>query len=143
MKYGLKVNAPHVEGQERIFTPEALEFILDLEDQFGYRRRELMEERVKKQAELDKMAKLDFLPETANIRAASWSVRPVPEDLLDRRVEITGPPDRKMVINALNSGANVFMADFEDSNTPTWANIVNGQNNLIDANKRTITFFDP
>ncbi len=102
-----------------------------------------MAERVKRQAELDKTGTLDFLPETAGIRAANWSVRPAPDDLQDRRVEITGPVDRKMVINALNSGANTFMADFEDSNTPTWANLINGQINLIDANARTIQFYDP
>jgi malate synthase len=143
MKYGLKVEAPQVAGQERIFTPEALEFILGLEKKFGAQRRALMAERVKRQAELDKTGALDFLPETAGIRAANWSVRPAPEDLQDRRVEITGPVDRKMVINALNSGANVFMADFEDSNTPTWANQINGQINLLEANLRTIRFSDP
>ena len=143
MKYGLKVEAQPVPGQERIFTPEALEFILGLEEKFGVQRQALMAERVKRQAELDKTGKLDFLPETAGIRAANWSVRPVPDDLQDRRVEITGPVDRKMVINALNSGANVFMADFEDSNTPTWANQINGQINLLDANLRTIVFTDP
>ncbi len=143
MKYGLKVEAPQVAGQERIFTPEALEFILGLEKKFGAQRRALLTERVSRQAELNKTGTLDFLPETAGIRAANWSVRPVPDDLQDRRVEITGPPDRKMVINALNSGANVFMADFEDSNTPTWANLINGQINLLDANMRTIHFSDP
>ena len=143
MKYGLKVEAPQVEGQERIFTPEALEFILGLENKFGAQRRALMADRVRRQAELDRTGMLDFLPETAGIRAADWSVRPAPDDLQDRRVEITGPTDRKMVINALNSGANVFMADFEDSNTPTWENLINGQINLIDANLRTISFSDP
>ncbi len=143
MKYGLKVEAEKVPGQERVFTPEALEFILDLEDYFGHRRRELMEERVQRQKVLDETGKLDFPSETANIRAADWTVRPAPEDLQDRRVEITGPVDRKMIINALNSGANVFMADFEDSSTPTWENLVKGQINLMDANTRRISFFDP
>ncbi|MDE2337268.1 MAG: malate synthase A [Alphaproteobacteria bacterium] len=143
MKYGLKVEAEKIAGQERVFTPEALEFILDLEDHFGHRRRELMEDRVKRQAELDKTGKLDFPHETANMRAAAWSVREIPDDLLDRRVEITGPVDRKMIINALNSGANVFMADFEDSSTPTWANVINGQINLMDANTRRINYIDP
>ncbi len=143
MKYGLKVNAPVIAGQERIFTPEAVQFLLGLEEKFGARRRALMEDRVKRQTVLDKTGTLDFLPETAGIRAADWSIRPVPEDLQDRRVEITGPVDRKMVINALNSGASVFMADFEDSNTPTWANQINGQINLLDANLGTIHFSDP
>lgn len=143
MKYGLKVEAQPVPGQERIFTPEALEFILDLERKFGAQRRTLMADRIKRQTELDKTGTLDFPPETAGIRAANWSIRPVPADLQDRRVEITGPVDRKMVINALNSGANVFMADFEDSSTPTWANLVNGQINLLDANLRTIAYADP
>ena len=143
MKYGLKVDAPQVAGQERIFTPEALEFILGLEKKFGTPRRSLMADRVKRQGELDKTGTLDFPLETAGIRAANWSVRPAPADLQDRRVEITGPVDRKMVINALNSGANVFMADFEDSSTPTWANLINGQINLLDANARTIHFSDP
>jgi malate synthase len=143
MKYGLKVEAPAVSGQERIFTPEAVQFLLGLEKKFGARRRELMAERVKRQVELDKTGTLDFPAETAHIRKADWSIRPVPADLQDRRVEITGPVDRKMVINALNSGANVFMADFEDSNTPTWANQINGQINLLDANHGTIAFSDP
>jgi malate synthase len=143
MKHDLKVDAPVIPGQERIFTPEALEFILGLEKKFGARRVALMQDRVTRQQELDKTGKLDFPKETAGMRAADWSIRPVPEDLQDRRVEITGPVDRKMVINALNSGANVFMADFEDSNTPTWANQINGQINLLDANKGTIEFTDP
>ncbi len=143
MKYGLKVEAEKVPDQERVFTPEALEFILELEDYFGHRRRELMKERVKRQEELDKTGRLDFPPETANIRSAAWSVRAIPDDLLDRRVEITGPVDRKMIINALNSGANVFMADFEDSSTPTWTNLINGQINLMDANTRRINYIDP
>jgi len=85
----------------------------------------------------------DFLPETAEVRKANWTVAPLPADLLDRRVEITGPVDRKMVINALNSGANVFMGDFEDSNTPTWSNLIEGHVNLCDAVRRTITYTDP
>jgi len=143
MKYGLKVNAPQVEGQELVFTPEALEFILELEDLFGHRRAELVADRAARQKELDRTGKLDFLPETANLRASDWSIRPVPQDLLDRRVEITGPPERKMVINALNSGANVFMADFEDSSAPSWANLIAGQINLMDAVARRIEYTDP
>ncbi|HEX9202310.1 MAG TPA: malate synthase A, partial [Acidobacteriaceae bacterium] len=96
-----------------------------------------------RQTALDAGQKPDFLPETANIRASEWTVAPLPADLLDRRVEITGPVDRKMIINALNSGAKVFMADFEDSTTPTWDNLIDGQLNLRDAVRRTITYEDP
>ena len=96
-----------------------------------------------RQAALDAGAKPDFLPETEHIREAEWTVAPLPADLLDRRVEITGPVDRKMIINALNSGAKVFMADFEDSTTPTWDNLLDGQLNLVDAIRRTITYDDP
>jgi malate synthase len=137
------VDAPAVRGQERILSPDALKFLAGIEKKFGARRRALLDERVKRQQELDKTGTLDFPPETAGIRAADWSIRPVPDELQDRRVEITGPVERKMVINALNSGANVFMADFEDSNTPTWANQINGQINLLDANLGTISFHDP
>jgi malate synthase len=136
------IDAPAVPGQDSILTPEALDFLAGIERRFGAHRRELMEARKKLQQKLDDGGTLDFLPETAAIRAADWKVRPAPPDLQDRRVEITGPPDRKMVINALNSGASVFMADFEDSNTPTWANLIAGQINLRDANLRKIDFTD-
>ena len=98
---------------------------------------------MERQARLDAGERPDFLPETQHIRDADWTVAPLPADLLDRRVEITGPVDRKMVINALNSGARVFMADFEDSTTPTWLNLLEGQANLRDAVRRTITYDDP
>ena len=114
-----------------------------LERRFGPRRRELLAARVARQAKFDAGERPDFLPGTAEIRKAKWTVSPLPADLMDRRVEITGPVDRKMVINALNSGANVFMADFEDSNTPTWSNLIEGHQNLIDAVRRTITYKDP
>lgn len=138
----LTITAPPVSGQDSILTPEALVFLAGIERLFGARRRKLLEERKKLQEKLDDGGMLDFLPETAAIRAADWKVCPAPPALQDRRVEITGPPDRKMIINALNSGANVFMADFEDSNTPTWANQIAGQINLRDANLRKIDFTD-
>jgi len=133
-----------VEGNHsEILTPAAAEFLAGLARQFEPRRRELLALRVERQRAFDGGALLDFLPETAGIRAQEWTVAPIPADLLDRRVEITGPVDRKMIINALNSGANVFMADFEDSNSPTWRNNLDGQVNLRDAIRGTITFESP
>src|ERR1035441_9139125 len=107
------------------------------------RRKQLLAARALRQAALDAGARPDFLPETAHIRNSEWTVAPLPADLLDRRVEITGPVDRKMIINALNSGAKVYMADFEDSTTPLWDNLLDGQLNLVDAVRRTITYEDP
>ena len=123
-----------------ILTRPALVFVAKLARRFEARRRELLQQRQARQAEFDTGALPDFLPATKDIRAGNWTVPPVPSDLRDRRVELTGPTDRKMVINALNSGANVFMADFEDANTPTWDNMVDGQINLRDAVNRTISF---
>ena len=140
---GLTVKAPSVAGEERILTEEACAFVAGLEQSFGTRRRALMDDRCTRQAEIDRTGRIDFLPETADVRASEWKVRPAPADLQDRRVEITGPVDRKMVINALNSGASCFMADFEDSNTPTWSNQINGQNNMMDAARGTIEYTDP
>ena len=125
-----------------ILTPEAVAFAVGLERRFAARRRELLETRAERQARLDEGERPDFLAETRGVREAEWTVAPLPADLLDRRVEITGPVERKMVINALNSGARVFMADFEDSTTPTWANVIEGQINLRDAVRRTIGFED-
>ncbi|MHA1566341.1 MAG: malate synthase A [Alphaproteobacteria bacterium] len=130
-------------GFERILTPQALGFIAMLERKFGQRRRELLAAREARQARIDNGEMPNFLSETAAIRADDWTVAPLPKDLLDRRIEITGPTDAKMVINALNSGASVFMADFEDANTPTWANMIEGQINMSDAIARTIEFTDP
>ncbi len=127
----------------QVITPEALAFLAKLHRNFDKRRRDLLARRVTRQAEIDAGRLPDFLPETADIRAAQWIVAPVPRDLQDRRVEITGPTDRKMVINALNSGANMFMADFEDSSTPTWDNLVQGQINMRDAIAGTIGFASP
>ena len=126
-----------------ILTPEATAFVAKLVRKFGGRRDELLQKRRERQAEIDAGAMLDFLPETKHIRENEWQVAPVPADLQDRRTEITGPTDRKMVINALNSGAKVFMADLEDANSPTWFNMVDGQINLRDAVRRTITFTNP
>ena len=137
---GIEIRGAMGEQYARILTPEALSFVADLERQFGWRRRHLLERRVERQAELDRGNRPDFLPHTSNIREGDWKVAPVPADLQKRHVEITGPTDRKMVINALNSGADVFMADFEDANSPTWANSIDGQLNLYDAVRRTIDF---
>ena len=126
-----------------ILTPQALTFVAKLSRKFEQRRRTLMAQRVERQKAFDAGQLPDFLPETRNIRESAWSIGKVPADLQDRRVEITGPTDRKMVINALNCGANVFMADFEDSNAPTWNNMLEGQINLRDAIRRTISYRSP
>ncbi len=126
-----------------ILSPQALAFVAKLSRKFETRRRELMAQRVVRQAEFDAGKLPDFLPETKSVRDGDWTIGPVPADLQDRRVEITGPTDRKMVINALNCGANVFMADFEDSNAPTWSNMIEGQINMRDAIRRSITFQSP
>jgi malate synthase len=131
---------PKVEGADRVLTPPALAFIEDLARRFRPRIDELLELRRERQRRVASGTRLDFLPDTSSIRSSDWRVAQAPADLIDRRVEITGPVDRKMIINALNSGAQVFMADFEDANSPTWANLVSGQNNLIDAVRRTISF---
>jgi malate synthase len=137
---GVQVLAPVSPEFGEIVTPQALEFVAALARTFEPTRRELLHTRVERQAAITAGTMPDFLPETANVRSASWSIAPVPEDLRHRRVEITGPVERKMIINALNSGANVFMADLEDSNTPTWENTIQGQINLRDAVNRTISF---
>jgi malate synthase len=131
------------EAQDAIVTPAAQAFLANLANRFESRRQELLARRKTIQKELDKGKFPDFLPETAEIRRKDWKVAPIPTDLLDRRVEITGPVDRKMIINALNSGANVYMADFEDSNTPTWSNNIEGQYNLRDAVRGTIRYKSP
>ncbi len=136
---GIEVRGP-VEGRAaEILTPAALDFVAGLERRFGAERTRLLKARVARQAKLDAGALPDFLEETREVRESDWQVAPAPPELQDRRVEITGPVDRKMVINALNSGARVFMADFEDANSPTWSNNVEGQVNLRDANAGTIS----
>ena len=128
---------------EKVLTKEAVAFIADLHRTFNGRREELLARRVERQKRLDAGETPDFLPETAQIRESDWTVAPLPQDILDRRVEITGPVDRKMIINALNCGANVFMADFEDASTPTWDNMIEGQANLADTVRRQIDYVDP
>lgn len=128
---------------ETILSPEAIEFVSELVEQFSGRREELLKYRKSRQEELELGKLLDFLPETEYIRNSVWSIAPVPTELLDRRVEITGPVERKMIINALNSGAKLFMADFEDSNSPTWDNVMRGQINLRDAVAGTIEYQSP
>ncbi|HXM55390.1 MAG TPA: malate synthase A [Candidatus Dormibacteraeota bacterium] len=140
---GVEVRGPVTGRQETILTPEALAFVAALQREFGGRRRELLQARAARQARIEAGETPDFLPETHGVREGDWRTAPPPADLLDRRVEITGPVDRKMVINALNSGARVFMADFEDANSPTWQNNLDGHVNLIDAIEGTIQFTNP
>jgi malate synthase len=132
------------ERDETILSPDALAFVADLHRRLDPTRRELLARRAERLAELEAGTLPDFLPETKAVRDdPDWRVAPAPHDLQDRRVEITGPTDRKMLINALNSGAKVFMADFEDANSPTWENVVSGQRNLIEAIERTISLETP
>jgi malate synthase len=140
---GMKISGQFSPEYAEILTPEALSFLAKLHRQFNKRRIELLQRRVQRQKELDAGKLPDFLEETKDILNGDWKVAPVPQDLQDRRVEITGPTDRKMVINALNSGASMYMADFEDSNTPTWDNQVQGQINMRDAVRKTISFSSP
>jgi malate synthase len=130
-------------GYDRVLTPEATGFVARLHRNFEERRRTLIRARAERQKLFDKGLLPDFLPETRAIREGKWTVAPIPDDLQDRRVEITGPTDRKMVINALNSGAKVFMTDFEDSNSPTWDNMIQGQVNLMDRWAGRLDFTDP
>jgi malate synthase len=127
----------------RVLTPDALMFVARLVRRFRDRREAVLRARRERQARLDRGARLRFLSDTAYVRSSKWKIAPVPPDLRDRRVEITGPVDRKTIINGLNSGARVFMADFEDATSPTWANCVHGQYNLIDAAERKIRYVDP
>ncbi|HEX8984512.1 MAG TPA: malate synthase A [Bryobacteraceae bacterium] len=135
--------APACEGAKKVLTDDALRFLAALARRFEGRRRDLLQARRARQMRLDAGEMPDFLPGTAAVRQEEWRVAPIPADLADRRVEITGPVDRKMIINALNSGANVFMADFEDSNSPTWRNNIEGQLNLRDAVSGTIRYVSP
>src|SRR5712664_1445799 len=137
---GLEVHAPLEPGFAEILTAEARRFLTTLARAFEPRRQELLARRVERQRRLDAGEQPDFLRETRSVREGAWAVAPIPADLADRRVEITGPVDRKMIINALNSGARVYMADFEDSNAPTWRNNLEGQLNLWDAVRGTIAF---
>src|SRR6187397_1774990 len=137
---GIEVTGPTVPGIERVLTDDALTFLRDLQRQFGAVRLVLLHRRHERQAELDAGGGFDFLPGTQHIRDADWTVAPAPADFDDRRVEITGPAEPKMMINALNSGAKVFMADLEDALSPTWANVVTGHWAVSEAVRRRLTF---
>ena len=140
---GIQINGNQVAGSEEILNPQALAVLVQLHTEFEPRRQALLAARQQRQQNLDAGELPDFLPETDEVRQGDWRVAPIPDDLQDRRVEITGPVDRKMVINALNSGARCFMADFEDSCSPTWDNVISGQINLRDAVAGTISFSHP
>lgn len=140
---GIVIKAPVTAEYAEILTPEALSFVAELARTFDPRRQELLQCRVERWDALKAGKMPDFLEETKDIRGGDWKVASIPADFANRRTEITGPTDRRMVINALNSGANVFMSDFEDANAPSWDNIVQGQINLRDAIRRVITFSTP
>ena len=140
---GAEVRAPVTGRFGEVLTPEAVSFVVALHHEFDRRREALLAARAERQTAVAAGRLPDFLPDTRKVRDAQWTVAAVPRDLADRRVEITGPVDRKMIINALNSGASTFMADFEDANSPTWDNVIGGQVNLIDAVRRTITYAGP
>src|SRR4051812_39538992 len=139
-RMGIEIKAPINEGFDQVLTDDALAFIAELHHRFDGRRRELLARRAARRARIAAGEMLDFLPETRAIRDGDWQVAPAPPKLQDRRVEITGPTERKMVINALNSGARGFMADFEDANSPTWENMIQGQINLTRAIDRELGF---
>jgi malate synthase len=140
---GIQLLAPVTPSQESILSPEALAFFAKLQREFGSRRKDLLQKRVERHESIHRGEMPNFFPETSSVRNGNWSVLPVPADLQNRRVEITGPVDRKMIINALNSGANCYMADLEDSHSPTWSGTVDGQVNLRDAVRGTIEFASP
>jgi len=140
---GLEIRGPLHPGYTEILTPEACHFLAGILQKFQPRRTELLAKRVERQREIDAGKMPDFLAETAGIRGGDWRVPPPPADLLDRRAEITGPVDRKMAINALNSGAQCWMADFEDANSPTWENVMEGQINMRDAARLTLAYTSP
>src|SRR3984957_5918412 len=139
----VKIEGTAGAAEREILTPQAIEFVAALSANFEAERQRLLAARVTRGEALRKGQLYDFLPETASVREGEWRVAPIPADLQDRRTEITGPVDRKMVINALNAGAKVFMADFEDSTAPTWPNVIEGQMNLRDAIRREINFASP
>jgi len=138
-----RVTGAPVDRGEQILTPEALDFVTRLQRRFGARRDELLALRAERRTEIARTGRLDFLPQTQAVREGDWAVAPAPADLQDRRVEMTGPTERKMTINALNSGAKVWLADLEDANTPHWENVVSGQVNLFDAVRRQISYASP
>ena len=128
---GVAVTGALAPGYADILSLEALGFVAQLEREFGPRRHDLLDRRTQVQRQISDGLMPNFLPETAAVRAADWTIDPVPDDLVDRRVEITGPVERKMIINALNSGANVFMADFEDATSPTWDNLIGDSSTFV------------
>ena len=132
-----------VQNIDRVLTTEAKDFLIQLHRKFNPTRLKLLEKRKERAKELVAGSRPDFLKDTEWVRKSDWKVRPTPQDLLDRRVEITGPAERKMMINALNSGAKVFMADLEDSMSPTWENVIDGQLALMEAVRRTLQFESP
>jgi len=139
----IEIRAPQVSDADRIVTPEALDFVQRLVREFGPRRKALLRHRIEVRQKIQNGARPDFQPETREVRESSWTVAAAPADLNDRRVEITGPVERKMMINALNSGARVFMADFEDALSPPWANVIAGQANCIEAVRHTLEYVSP
>jgi malate synthase len=139
----IQVVGPVDERGEEVLTPDAMAFVVELQRRFGGRRGELLRRRRGRREEMSRAATADFLPETREVRTSEWTVAPAPADLVDRRVEITGPPEPKMAINALNSGAHVWLADLEDANTPHWRNVVSSQVSLADAVRRRLTFESP
>src|SRR5207248_1987463 len=140
---GIEVKGPKVAGSEAILTREALALVERLHRELNARREQLLARRAERQRELDRGEEFHFLPETKKVRDGDWKVAPIPKDLARRFVEITGPVERKMMINALNSGADVFMADFEDALSPTWSNVVVGHVNLMDAVRKKLAFTSP
>jgi malate synthase len=137
------LTTPVAADLESFVSDDALVFLAELHGRFEQQRQNLLARRIERQKGLLDGADLGFLASTKDVRESDWQVAPAPADLNDRRTEITGPCDRKMVINALNSGAKVFMADLEDASSPTWHNVIDGQRNLYDAVRRTITFENP
>ena len=140
---GVAILGPISAGYDSVLSPDALAFLAAMERKFGQQRRDLLAYRIEVQAKIDGGWLPNFLPKTKSVRDGEWTITSIPQDLMNRRVEITGPVDRKMIINALNCGANVFMADFEDATAPTWSNMIEGQINLRDAIAKKIDFHDP
>jgi malate synthase len=140
---GVEITGPPVPGWEGVLTPPALAFLADLQRRYGHAREQLLAARAGRQEAIDLGARPTFPPETSEIRLSEWQVADTPRDLLDRRVEITGPAEPKMTINALNSGARMFMADIEDSLSPSWSNVIEAQQTLHDAVRGTLSFDSP
>ncbi|HEY0512157.1 MAG TPA: malate synthase A [Thermoanaerobaculia bacterium] len=139
----IRVDGPGSPAADRVLTREALEFVVEIQERVGVARDDLLGQRMRRREDFARGVELEFLHHTREVREGAWTVAPTPPDLADRRVEITGPVERKMMINALNSGASAFMADFEDSLSPTWENVVQGQANLMDAVRRELDYTSP